>query len=1059
MNYLDTAVSRSRTTLSVFVAVMLTGFASYLSIPVELNPDVDVPIIVTTIIHEGISPEDAERLLSKPAELELKTLDGITQISSFSSENAATVITEFDIDFESSTALADVREAINRAKARFPQNTEEPLITEVSAAELPIVQVAIGGEGVPERTLLRIAEELQREIEILPQILEATMVGNREELLEAVIDPAKLETYGIPNSAIIQTVTSNNRLIPAGQVDTGQGSFSVKVPGLIENANDLFDLPLASSADGVLTVSDIADVRRTFKDATRYAYANGASSISLNVMKRNGANLVEAMTAVDQVVTDIRPSLPPAVSVSYINNTAPLVIEQNMGLQGNMATAMVLVLIVVIASVGIRSGLLVTLAVPFSFFFAFIIISLLGFTYNFMVIFGLLLGLGMLIDGAIVMVEYADRKMAEGKDSLAAYRLAVNRMFWPILASTATTLAAFLPIMFWPGVAGQFMSYLPITVFAVLIGSLFYALLFAPTIGALMGRSGAVSENDAGALSGLESGRTENIGGITAVYARILDLAVRMPVAVFVLSILMLITIVTAYGRYGKGVEFFTGVEPSQTQIQVFARGNFSPAEVRDLMLDVESRIRRVGHIKGIVTQSGAGAQMGGDQQTAPDLIGSIFVEMTDRRVRPEIDGFEVENRYREAISNMPGVRAEVVTVENGPPVGKEIQIELSGDDLNLLFAEATRIRTFMETELGDQLIDIDDTAPIPGIEWEFIVDRAQAAMLGANMAEIGTAIQLMTNGIFMGDYRPDDSEEEVDIRVRYPSEYRGLDQMESIRISTINGPVPISSFVSREAKPKVSSIQRVDGARVVYVRANPAPGVVADNKLQEISAWLADNPPANGVFYEFRGANEEQEQSAAFLVQAFSLAMALMAILLVTQFNSYYQALLILSSVLLSTAGVLLGLLTTGQTFSVILTGIGIVALAGIIVNNNIVLIDTFNVLRQEHPDWALRKIIVQTGIQRLRPVFLTTFTTGFGLLPLAMGVSVDLIGAEIEVGGPITSQWVSLASAIVFGLSFATVLTLIVTPAMLALPQRLRDLIKRQPTASSPPRAQLAS
>ena len=336
INYIDTAVARSRTTLSVFVAIMLTGFASYLTIPVELNPDVDVPIIVTTIIHEGISPEDAERLLAKPAELELKILDGITQISSFSSENAATIITEFDIDFESSTALADVREAINRSKARFPQNTEEPLITEVSAAELPIVQIAIGGEGVPERVLLRIAEELQREIEILPSVLEAAMVGNREELLEAVIDPAKLETYGIPNSAIVQAVTSNNRLIPAGQVDTGQGSFSVKVPGLIENAGDLFDLPLASSADGVLTVSDIADVRRTFKDATRYAFANGSSSISLNVMKRNGANLVEAMTQVDTVVNEIRPTLPPAVSVSYINNTAPLVIEQNMGLQGNM---------------------------------------------------------------------------------------------------------------------------------------------------------------------------------------------------------------------------------------------------------------------------------------------------------------------------------------------------------------------------------------------------------------------------------------------------------------------------------------------------------------------------------------------------------------------------------------------------------------------------------------------------------------------------------------------------------------------------------------------------
>lgn len=1054
MNYIDYAVSRARTTLSIFVAVMLTGFVSYLSIPVELNPDVQVPVVITTIIHDGISPEDAERLLSKPAELELKTLDGIEQISSFSSENAATIITEFDIDFDSQAALAEVREAINRAKARFPQDTEEPLIQEVSAAELPIVQIAVGGEGVPERVLLRIAENLQREIEILPPVLEATMVGNREELLEAVVDPAKLETYGIPNTAIIQTVTSNNRLIAAGQVDTGQGSFSIKVPGLIENADDLFNLPLASSDLGVLTVSDLAEVRRTFKDATRYSFANGSQSIALNVMKRTGANLVEAMEQVDAVVEEIRPSLPPAVTLSYINNTAPLVIEQNMGLQGNMATAMVLVLIVVIASVGVRSGLLVTLAVPFSFFFAFIVISLLGFTYNFMVIFGLLLGLGMLIDGAIVMVEYADRKMAEGLNSLEAYREAVNRMFWPILASTATTLAAFLPIMFWPGVAGQFMSYLPITVFAVLIGSLFYALLFAPTIGALIGRSSG-SEGDSAYLRTLETGDPEKCGGITGLYAKILNLAVKAPGTVFILSIVVLISIVMAYGRFGKGVEFFTGVEPSQTQVQVFARGNFSPAEVRNIMLDVEQRIRDVGHFKGIVTQSGAGQQMGGDQQTAPDLIGSIFIEMTDRRDR-DLDGFEVENLYREAITGIPGVRAEVVTVEQGPPVGKEIQIELSGDDLESLFVEAERIRNFMESEMGDELIDIDDTAPVPGIEWEIVVDRARAAMLGANMAEIGTAIQLMTNGIFMGDYRPNDSEEEVDIRVRYPAEYRGLNQMEQIRISTTNGPVPISSFVTREAKPKVSSIQRVDGARVVYVRANPAPGIVADNKLREISAWLEENPPRTGVYYQFRGANEEQEQSAAFLGQAFSLAMALMAILLVTQFNSFYQALLILSSVLLSTAGVLLGLLTTGQTFSVILTGIGIVALAGIIVNNNIVLIDTFNVLRKEHPDWDLNKIIVHTGVQRLRPVFLTTFTTGFGLLPLAMHVSIDLIGAEIEVGGPITSQWVSLASAIVFGLSFATILTLIVTPAMLALPQRLRNLMARIPfRRSTPPTA----
>ena len=400
---------------------------------------------------------------------------------------------------------------------------------------------------------------------------------------------------------------------------------------------------------------------------------------------------------------------------------------------------------------------------------------------------------------------------------------------------------------------------------------------------------------------------------------------------------------------------------------------------------------------------------------------------------------------YRQAISQIPGVRAEIVSVEQGPPVGKEIQVELSGEELDLLFIEARRIREFMENEMTG-LIDIDDTAPLPGIEWEIDVDRAQAAILGANMSEIGAAVQLLTNGIFMGDYRPDDSEEEVDIRVRYPLEYRGIDQLDTIRISTPNGPVPISSFVTREAKQKVSSIQRVDSSRVVYIRANPAPGTVADNKLQELAAWLEANPPVAEVDYLFRGANEEQEESAEFLIQAFALAMALMAILLVTQFNSYYQALLILSSVLLSTSGVLLGLLATGQTFSVMLTGIGIVALAGIIVNNNIVLIDTFNLLRREHPKWTLKETIVHTGIQRLRPVFLTTFTTGFGLLPLAIGISFDLISAEIEIGGPIASQWAGLASTIVFGLSFATILTLIVTPAMLALPDRLRHMFRRE-------------
>lgn len=1040
MRYIKASISRSRTTLSIFVMIMLTGLVSYLSIPVELNPDVTVPVVVTTIIHEGISPEDAERLLSKPAEVELKTLEGVAQIRSFSSEGAATVVTEFDVSFDSDQALIDTRTAIDRAKAKFPQSTEEPIILEVSAATMPVVQVSISGQDVPERVLLKVAQDLQRAIETLPEILSADMVGNREELLEALIDPTQLETYGISNQQIVQAVTNNNRLIPAGSVNTGQGSFSVKLPGLIESEQDLFDLPIAANERGVLTLSDIAQVRRTFKDAERYSFANGNRSISINVQKRKGANLIAAMDKIDLIVEDMLVDLPPAVQISYMNNTAPIVIEQNLGLQGNMVTSMVLVLIVVIASVGIRSGILVTLSVPFSFFFAFIIISMMGFTYNFMVIFGLLLGLGMLIDGAIVMVEFADTKMAEGYTKEDAYQETVNRMFWPIIASTMTTLAAFLPLMFWPGIAGEFMRYLPITVFAVLVGSLMYALWFAPTLGALFGKATVKLKPGAVAMAKKsEAVDTSALGPISRTYALILRAAVKAPGLVFIASVCTLIGIVWAYVNFGKGVEFFTSVEPNQTQVQVFARGNFSPIEIRDMVVDVEHRLAEVGYYKNIVTQSGAGQSLGGGQSSAPDLIGTIFVEFVDRRIR-DVNGFEIEDLYREAITNIPGVKAEVATIEQGPPVGKELQIEFYGDNLDDLISESRRVRDYIANEMTG-LIDLDDTTPIPGIEWEINVDRARAAMFGANISEVGTAVQLLTNGVFMGDYRPDDTEEEVDIRVRYPEEYRGIAQIDKIQVNTASGLAPVSSFIERVAGPKVSSIQRVDGNRVIYVRANPAPGVVTDTKLQELQVWLDDNPLTPGVYYQFRGANEEQEASFAFLLQAFVLALMLMAILLVTQFNSYYQALLILSSVLLSTTGVLLGLLITGQTFSVILTGVGIVALAGIIVNNNIILIDTYNHLRNTQKDWSLQEIILQTGLQRLRPVFLTTFTTGCGLLPLAMHVSIDLIGAEIEVGGPITSQWVKLAGAIVFGLSFGTILTLIVTPAMLALPAKLRS------------------
>ena len=1041
MNYVGTLVGRSRTVLSLLVVILLAGFVSYSNIPLESNPDVSVPVIVVTVPHEGISPEDAERLLARPMELELKAIEGVDEINSYSGEGSATIVLRFDYSFDSDQALLDVREAVDKAKAKIPSTAEEPIVSEVSASDFPIITVSLGGNGVPDRVLSRLAKDLQEKIESIPEVLEANINGDREELLEAIVDPAQLEVYGITNDELIAAVSRNNRLIAAGAVDTGKGSFSVKIPGLIETAEDVLSIPIKANGDSVVQLRDVTTLRRTFKDAQGYTRANGSPAVVLEISKRKGTSLITAVDKVKAIVERERRNFPPLVEVSYLADQAPDTLDQINTLQGNISTAMFLVLTVVVAAVGVRSGLLVALGIPFSFLFAFIVVSALGYTYNFMVMFGMLLGLGMLIDGAIVVVELADRTMSEGKSPKEAYVYATRRMFWPVLASTGTTLAAFLPLMFWPGVTGGFMKYLPVTVFAVLFGSLAYALVFAPVLGSLISKP-KQDKVDANAVA-LEAGRYSDLKGFLAIYYRILDFTTRHAFIVIGITLVLLFSIVEMYGKAGNGTQFFTEVDPTFAGVNVAAKGNFSASEIRDIVVDVEDRILIAEKHKSIYTRSGAGGVSAGPGGArSADQIGSMFIELSDRRSR-DINGWEVEAVYRDAIEEIPGVRAEMQKIEQGPPVGKDVQIQVAGDNLEILARETKRISKYLKSLEG--LRDIDDTAPVPGIEWEITLDRGKAAMMGADLTSVGAAIQLVTNGVLVGKYRPDDVDDEVDIRVRYPEEYRSITRLDDLRISTQDGQVPLSSFVQRDAKPKLSSIFRQDGQRIMYVRANTEPGVLAEEKVKEISAWLESAELDRSLEVVFKGANEEQNDSMAFIGTAFSLALALMGILLVTQFNSFYQAALILSAVIMSTVGVLLGLLVLDQPFSAIMTGVGIVALAGIIVNNNIVLIDTFNYLRIDNPDWSIERVIIQTGCLRLRPVFLTTFTTGFGLLPMASGVSIDLLAREIEVGGPVASFWVLLASSIVSGLSFATLLTLIVTPAMLMAPTAFRNIVAK--------------
>ena len=910
---------------------------------------------------------------------------------------------------------------------------------EESTDDFPIIQVNLVGEEVPERMLYNLAIDMRDDIEAIPYVLAAELRGNREELLEAIIDPNALEAYQISNEELINTIIRNNRLIPAGSIDTGSGRFAVKVPSVIEEAQDIFDLPIRASGDTVVTLGDVAEVRRTFKDRISYARVNGRKTLSLAVTKRANANIIDTTNQVKAVVSRYQENLPAKVEIFYSQDQAPFAQQQVTELQGNIFTALALVMVLVVAAMGFRSGLIVGAGIPVSFLFALIFVYLLGYTFNFMVMFGMLLGLGMLIDGAIVVTEYADRKMTEGFDRRAAYSMAAKRMFWPVTASIATTLAAFLPLMFWPGVSGKFMRYLPVTVFTVLSGSLVYALIFGPVLGSLFGRAGTRDQTSMEALKQLEDGDPTRLKTITGLYSRLLALASRYAVVTLTLITALLFTIFWAYGKYGQGMIFFSEIDPKFAQISIKARGNLSAEEINSLVAEVESEVLEVHGIKGMNTYT---ILSGSNSRDGLDKIGGIFLELHDENER-ERKGAEIFQEIRERTLPLSGINVEIQKMEQGPPVGKPIQIQFSSHNRDLLEPAVGRIRAHMETI--EEVIDIDDTRSMPGIEWQLSVDRAQAALYGADVSQVGVAVQLVTNGVKVGEYRPDRADDAVDIRVRYPTQYRGSSMLDDLKITTPNGLVPISNFVQRLPSPNVDTIQRIDALPVEFIRANVVDGVLADAVVKDLQNWLETQTFHPELKIEFRGANEEQAESMAFVQGAFLLSLLLMFVLLVTQFNSIYQGVLILVAVVMSTAGVLLGLLVLDAPFSAILTGVGVVALAGIVVNNNIVLIDTYNHIRREHPELDYVQLIVRTGAQRLRPVMLTTVTTIFGLLPLASNFSIDLINRTIVYGGQLSSFWVPLSQAIVSGLTFATLLTLVATPAMLAIPHQLKNLSNR--------------
>ena len=522
--------SRSRTVLLALVLILVAGVQAYREIPKEADPDVSIPIVYVLMTHDGISPEDAERLLVRPMEQQLRRVEGVKEMTATAGEGSASVTLEFEAGIDIDEALADVREGADIAKADLPEETDEPLVYEVNLALFPVLVVTLSGD-LPERSLLKLARDLEKRLESLPNVLDVEIGGERERLLEIVIDPLLVESYGLQLQDLLNLVSRNNRLVAAGNLDTGEGRFAVKVPGVFETAADLLNLPVKVDGDRVVTVGDVATVKSTFKDAEGFARVNGRPALALEVSKRIGANIIDTVEQVRNLVAAEQPNWPANVEVGFLQDKSDNIEDMLLDLQNNVLSAIILVMIVVVAALGLRSAGLVGLAVPGSFLTGILVLYTLGLTVNIVVLFALILAVGMLVDGAIVVTEYADRKMIEGLARKDAYFAAAKRMAWPITASTATTLAAFMPLLFWPGIVGEFMKFLPITLLATLTASLAMALIFVPNIGALVGRADKDARS-AASLALVEKGDLDQLKGFTGFYVRMLRRFSRYPVLV-----------------------------------------------------------------------------------------------------------------------------------------------------------------------------------------------------------------------------------------------------------------------------------------------------------------------------------------------------------------------------------------------------------------------------------------------------------------------------------------------------------------------------------------------
>jgi multidrug efflux pump len=1029
------ALKRQTTVLTLMVFILIAGIYCYVTLPRENFPDITIPYVFVTTTYEGVAPEDMEELISIPIERKLKGISDVEEIRSTSAEGISTVAVKFLPSVDIDDALQKVRDKVDQAKKDLPGDLpDDPVLQEVNFSDLPVIRVVLSGP-FSLRRLQKFAEDMEDRLESIPGVLDARLSGGLEREIHVEFDLDRVGAYRVPFSSLINAVTRSNVNMPGGSMDIGQAKYLVRVPEDFQDPAEIFSI-VAFVRDGKpVYLRDVAFIRDSHKDPITRSRINGVKSVTLAIQKRSGENIVEVTDQVKAIVGEMKPLLPPSLKIDLTSDMSNDVRLMVADLENNILSGLILVVAVILLFIGGRSAIFVALAIPYSMFITFILLAAFDVTLNMVVLFSLILALGMLVDNGIVIVENIYRHIQEGMSRKEAALAGANQVAWPVITSTATTLGAFMPMLFWPGIMGEFMGYLPETLIMALTASLFVALVINPVLSARYQAAKPLAPEKP--MKTKKVTKTSREPFVKRVYLVLLNWSLNHRLMVVFIAFLLLVGSILLYGAFGKGSEFMPDTEPRRAYVHIKAPEGINLDASDKLVELVENIVSKYEDIRYVISNIGA---EGGDpfsQGGTGTHINRVVLDFKDFHDRKTLSSTVVDEVREKILDTVKGAEVQVEKEKEGPPTGAPVNLEISGKDIHVLGELAAKIGKEIEDIPG--LVDLKDNFVKGKPEIRVRVDKEKAALMGLDTYTVAYTVKTAINGVKVGVYR--EGKDEYDIIARLPD--RDRHSLESLKRITVSGPkgepIPLTSLAEITLSSGLGAIMRLDQKRVVTISGDVS-GRLANDVIQDIDTRLKtriDWP--RGYSYRFSGEQEEQAKSAAFLSKAFVAALFIIFLILVTQFNSFMTPFIILTSVLLSLIGVFLGLLITDTAFGVIMTGIGVISLAGVVVNNAIVLIDYYNQLKGR--GMAAREALIKAGLVRFRPVMLTAITTILGLLPMATGISFDFRKVALDIGNESSQWWGPMAVAVIFGLAVATLLTLVVVPVLCSLLNSLQE------------------